>query len=365
METLYRLALSFVPDISVAAKRIIIEHFGSAEALFKVTKEEISELQGSNMGWLEKLQSRQIMEAAESELDYTLKNGIEIITQDSPQYPKNLLECWDAPFLLFYKGSANLTTKRIISIVGTRSSTNYGKTICTELLKQLKVYDPLIVSGLAYGIDGYAHRGALDNKIPTVAVLGHGLDIIYPDLHRSLAEKILEKGGGLLSEFPSKTRPNKYHFPMRNRIIAGIAPVTVVVEASNGGGALITAKQANQYNRVVCAFPGSIYQESSKGCNYLIKSESAHAIRGAKDLAYFMCWDKEDSSQNQKPKSRVGLNKEELQILDFLTQNGPATLDLIYSHSDLGINELPLALLQLELKDWLIQLPGKVYTIKS
>lgn len=365
MEILYKLALSFVPHLSPAAKRVIIAHFGCAEALFRITKEEISELSELNLEWLRILQSKPIMEAAEKELDFTVKNGIKILTQESPDYPKRLLDCEDAPFLLFYKGSANLRDQRIISIVGTRKSTSYGQEICRVFLKQLKTYQPLIVSGLAHGIDGYAHRGALEHKIPTVAVLGHGLDSIYPYMHHGLANKILEDGGGLLSEFPSNTRPNKYHFPMRNRIIAGMAHATVVVEATHGGGAMITAKHANQYNREVFAFPGNIFQESSKGCNYLIKSERAHAIRGAKDLAYFMCWDMEGIKLKQKARSRAGLDTEEIQILDFLTQNGPATVDLIYRHSTLGISELPLALLQLELKDWLMQLPGKVYTIKN
>ncbi|WP_370526653.1 DNA-processing protein DprA [Pedobacter sp. HDW13] len=207
-------------------------------------------------------------------------------------YPKRLKNCFDAPILLYFKGNANLNQQRIISIVGTRNATDYGRNLCRQLCEVLAPYNVLVVSGLAYGIDVAVHKECIANQTTTVGVLGHGLDRLYPQVHKAVSQKMV-LNGGLLSEFPILTNPDRQNFPQRNRIIAGIADVTVVIEASIKGGALITAEIANSYNKDVYAFPGRTNDVYSEGCNFLIKTNRAGLINHPKDLMYYLGWGNE------------------------------------------------------------------------
>lgn len=349
--------------MGVKTTRKLLEHFGSAENLFRKGKQELDHKQSEPTALLKALGNKSILLRAEKELEFVEKNNIQVLAWDGANYPKRLGHCPDAPLILYYKGQDVLDSVRIVSMVGSRNASSYGRNICRDFLKELKDLDPLIVSGIAYGIDAYAHQEALNNKIPTVAVLGHGLDMIYPEAHRRMANEMLEHGG-LLTEYPSQTIPDRFNFPMRNRIIAGIADVTIVVEAAKRGGALITAECANGYNRDVCAFPGNIYQEYSEGCNYLIKTNRAFPITSVEDLEYLMGW--EPIAKRFKPakQNKVTCNAEERSIVDFLHTNGPANIDRLIEETGMTVSALSLLLLRMELKGLVVPLPGKVYVKK-
>lgn len=292
MNILEKIALTKIKGIGPKMGRILLAYIGSVEEIFRSSKKQLLTIPNIGEYIVNNIVSKSYLKDAEQEYNFIQKHGIEIVWIEDKGYPLRLKNCDDAPILLYYKGSARLNFPRVISIVGARNATPYGTKICEDFIQHLKDYDVHIVSGLAYGIDSLAHKDALKYHIPTIGVLGHGLDRIYPSAHRELASRML-KNGGLLTEFPTGTNPESQNFPMRNRIIAGLADVTVVIEASQKSDALITAEIANTYNRDVCAFPGAIDQRYSAGCNYLIKTHRAHLIRHAADLAYLMNWNKE------------------------------------------------------------------------
>lgn len=365
-EILNRVALSFVEGVGVKTARKLLEHFGSAASIF----DYVNELKGQKGSGGQELalirqaiEQKIIFQRAEREIAYAQKNNIQILIWGDEHFPRRLANCSDSPIVLYYKGQAVLDSSRIVSIVGSRNASSYGRTICKDFIKDLKDHNPLIVSGLAYGIDANAHQQAINNKLPTVAVLGHGLDMIYPDAHTRMAKEMLEQGGWL-TEFPSKTIPDRFNFPMRNRIIAGLADVTIVVEAAKRGGALITAECANSYHRDVCAFPGNIYQEYSAGCNYLIKTNRAFPISNVEDLEYLMGWTPVENKFKVKKQNKVSCNPEEKNLLQFLHQNGPANVDKLIEETGMSVSALSLMLLQMELKDLVVSLPGKVYMKK-
>ena len=292
MNILEKIALTKIKGIGPKMGRILLAYIGSVEEIFRSSKKQLLTIPNIGEYIVNNIVSKTYLKDAEQEYNFIQKHGIEIVWIEDKGYPLRLKNCDDAPILLYYKGSARLNFPRVISIVGARNATPYGTKICEDFIQHLKDYDVQIVSGLAYGIDSLAHKDALKYHIPTIGVLGHGLDRIYPSAHRELASRML-KNGGLLTEFPTGTNPESQNFPMRNRIIAGLADVTVVIEASQKSDALITAEIANTYNRDVCAFPGAIDQRYSAGCNYLIKTHRAHLIRHAADLAHLMNWNKE------------------------------------------------------------------------
>jgi DNA processing protein len=265
--------------------------------------------------------------------------------------------------MLYFKGNTDLNKSKIISVVGTRNATDYGREICKNLIANLQVYDPLIVSGLAYGIDGAAHKESLKLGIPTIGVLAHGLDRIYPAQHRTMAEKMLDCGG-LLTEFMSGTIPVTQNFPKRNRIIAGLSDVTIVVEASIKGGALITAELANSYNRDVFAFPGKINDEFSLGCNYLIKTHRANLITKVEDIDYIMGWNRDIEVPAKTQLSLpLNLSADEQIIANVLFSKGSVAVDELSFLTGLQQSRLAVTILGMEMKGNIISLPGKVYKL--
>ena len=357
------LALSFTTGIGAVTLRSLVSNLGSAQAVLNASVKELKRIPGigEKTAFAIKNNQTSAFERAEKEVAFASKHGIEILTPSDKKFPWRLKECYDAPSILYYRGNADLNAKRIVSIVGSRKATHYGKSICNELVEALTDYDVLVVSGLAYGIDSYAHKASIDNKIPTIGVLGHGLDRIYPDINRSLARTMLENGG-ILSEFPSKTQPDRQNFPKRNRIIAGMTDVVIVVEAAIRGGALITAEIANNYNRDVCAFPGNINNEYSKGCNFLIKSHRAHLISRAKDLEYLMNWDAIDSKPNSKQlELELELSSNEKKVYDYIKINQPVGIDQLAIKIKVAQSKMTLILLELEMKGLLVALPGKIF----
>lgn len=361
MALVYQVALTRVKGVGNALAKQLINHCGDAEAVFRSSKKHLALVPGIGERVAENILRKEVMEVAEKEMTFIDKHKINVMFWSEPDYPKKLKQCIDAPVLLYFKGAAHLQAQKVISIVGTRNATDYGKRICDEFVASFKEEDMLVVSGLAHGIDSFAHQACLKHGVNTIGVLGHGLDRIYPADNRKLALDMLQQGG-LLTEYPSGTNPDRQNFPSRNRIIAGLADVTVVVEANIKGGALITAEIANAYNRDVCAFPGDINKRASAGCNHLIKTHRAHLISSADDLAYLMNW---DFSQKKKMETQLSfefdLNPQEKQVYDIVQVDGQISIDTLAHKANLPQSKLAILLLELEMKGALIALPGKMY----
>ncbi len=363
MSPVHQIALAKVNGVGPVAGRQLLAHFGNAESIFAASRQELQAIPGINTRVVDAIVGKAALIEAEKEMRFVERHGIQVFLYGQAGYPTRLGECPDAPLALYYKGNADLNATRIISIVGTRNATAYGKSICAEFVKALYPYRVIVVSGLAYGIDSHAHRNALATGIPTVGVLGHGLDRIYPTTNREMAAKMVD-GGGLLTEFTSGTHPEKFNFPMRNRIIAGMADVTVVVEAAARGGALITAEIANGYHRDVCAFPGNVNQEFSMGCNYLIKTNRAHLITCTKDLEYLMDWAiAEQAAQPRQLQLAVSLGAQAQRVYDAIRDAGQIAIDELSTKLQYPQNKLAITLLELELDGIIAVLPGKVYRL--
>lgn len=345
----------------VTAKQLL-NRFITPEGIFKANKQELMQVPGVGALTAQYILGKEALVKAQEQLKFIAQYQVQVLFYTDDNYPSRLRNCEDAPVLLYYRGTANLNHPRIVSIVGTRMATNYGKLLCKQLAEVLAPYDVLIVSGLAYGIDVTSHQESLAHGMATVGVLAHGLDRMYPQVHGPLAKRMV-LNGGLLTEFAPYTNPDKENFPKRNRIIAGIADVTIVVEAASKGGALITADIANSYHRDVYAFPGRSTDPYSEGCNFLIKTNRAGLISHAKDLPYFLGWEaplqKELPSLEELPEALCGV---ELQILKALKVS-VLEIDELGRKLKLPQSELSLHLLNLEILGRLISLPGKRYQL--
>lgn len=303
------------------------------------------------------------------ELAYVETEGVRVLTPCDSGYPRRLWECVDAPLVLYARGEACLNARRVVSVVGTRRCTRYGQDLIHSFVHRLKELCPevLVVSGLAYGVDIHTHRAALDEGNPTVAVLAHGLDQIYPRMHRDTAVRMLAQGG-LLTEFMAGTNADKRNFVQRNRIVAGISDVTVVVESANKGGSLITAGLANDYNREVMAFPGRVTDGCSAGCNSLIRANRAALITSAQDLVEMMGWETEAERRSAlargiQPELFPELSPEEQQVAQALQGSDKCHLNQLSLHTDLPISRLSGILFGLEMKGVVKMLPGGMYRL--
>lgn len=365
MSQLHQVALTYIKNIGPTLAKSLVSYFGSAEEVFNAPKVKWMKVPGIGEKTVELMDMGSALEKAAEELKFIEKNNIDVIFYTDSRYPKRLKSCNDSPALLYAKGSMNLNSQRIISIVGTRNATDYGKQLCRQLVEELKPYNVLVISGLALGIDVAAHKECVKHNVPTVGVLGHGLDRMYPSQNRSTAEKMLENGG-LLSEYPSGTIPDRENFPQRNRIVAGIADATIVIEASIKGGALITAEIANSYNRDVFAFPGRIGDDYSEGCNFLIRNNKAALLTGAADLAYCLGWEKIDSSKQiiEQLVLPIDLSTDERLIFDILQQHKmPLAIDDISIKTSMATSKLAMNLLNMEMQGYIRSLPGKTYAL--
>ena len=364
MSLLHQIALTRIPEVGDITARNLLSYCGTAEAIFKSKKQQLEKIPGIGPKTASHISNYQAFERAERELKFIDKHKIKPYFITDEDYPKRLKNCVDSPILLYFKGQADFNCGKVLSIVGTRNSTEYGKELCKELLANLKIHQPLVVSGLAYGIDSLAHKECLKNSIATIGVLGHGLDRIYPAQNRALAEKMLDCGG-LLSEFVSETTPSRENFPKRNRIIAGMADATIVVEASIKGGALITAEIANSYNRDVFAFPGKVIDEYSAGCNYLIKTHRANLISNAGDLEYLLGWTTSAANIKTTPQLSLmlDLSPDEKQLVSVLQEKGNVAIDDLSLLCEFPQSKLAVTILGLEMQGIIIALPGKVYKL--
>ena len=364
-EGVFLLALSQLDGIGPLSVRKLLRHFGTAREVFAGKAHELMQVQGMQARRVQSILALSDFSKAQRELEWCRERGIRAIGISDPDYPARLRHCDDAPVILFVRGDADLSAQRMIAIVGTRRITDYGRHFTYDLVRSLAPYNVSIVSGLAYGVDIQAHRAALEYGVPTIAVLGHGLDRMYPASHSKSAEQMTQKGGALLTEFVSGTNPDRENFPMRNRIVAGMCDATVVIESGLQGGSMITAELANGYHRDVFAVPGRIGDDRSEGCNLLIKSHRAHLLQGAADLAYIMAWEKPGSEAKKAVQRKifVELNAEEERIVACLKEQSPLQADQLALGLQLPTSALMVHLLQLELNGLIRSLPGKFYEL--
>jgi len=357
-ELLYRVALTFIPNIGHVLAKNLVSYCGSPEAVFKQSKNKLLKIPGIGARNAESILSFTDFKRVEEECAFIQKHKIKTLFYTDEAYPARLKHIADSPVILYCLGNADYNAPRMIGMVGTRRITDYGKDITLQLVEGLQPYGCTIVSGLLYGVDIAAHKAALDNALPTIGVVGHGLDRIYPAQHAPTAKKMLGTGG-LLTEYPSNTNPDKENFPSRNRIVAGICDAVVIVETDIKGGSMITAEIAFDYNRDVFAIPGRTIDERSKGCNHLIKSNKAALVENAADIAYALGW---DIAARKKPKVQLNLvlNGNEEKIYSLLRE-AEMGIDEISFKTGLGLNEASLALLEMELNGIVKSLPGKMY----
>ena len=359
---MYQISLTLLPKVGDVSAKKLIAYCGGAEAVFKESKKNLLLIPGIGSVIANSIVSQDLLSVAEFEMTFMDQNNIKPIYFLDDDYSFRLKQCGDAPILLYTQGTIDLNAKKIISIVGTRRATDYGKHSTERLIEGLSDFDDvLVVSGLAYGIDIAAHKACLKYNVPTLAVLAHGLDRIYPQLHSQVSKEI-QKQGGLISDFMSGTPPNRENFPKRNRIIAGLADATLVVEARKKGGALITADIANSYSRDVFAVPGRVGDKNSEGCNNLIRRNQAALVQSSVDIGYLMNWDKEVPKNEGKQVSLfLDLDKDEQEVMGILASKEKLNLDLIALQAKLSIPRIMQVLLQLELKGFVRTLPGNLY----
>ncbi|MFN3918297.1 MAG: DNA-processing protein DprA [Flavobacteriales bacterium] len=362
-EIQHAIAFRLCKGVGVYTALKLIEEFGSAQNIYKNynvknTRGSVAERKLST-----ELKKEEHLKRAEREVEFILKNKITCFHFLDKNYPKRLKLCPDAPLILFGKGNLNLNPKLSLAIVGTRNASEYGKSMCRKIVETLAPFDVTIYSGLAVGIDKQVHQAALYYKLPTVGVLAHGLDRIYPNSHRKLAIQMLEKGG-LLTEYITETIPNRENFPMRNRIVAGMADAALVVETATRGGSMITVELAHSYNRDVFAIPGRTVDEFSAGCNKLIKTQKAALVESGEDILYQMGWVKEELEKAVVQKQLfVELNSEEEKIVKLLSTDKPVAFDDLLAETQMPISKLSSLLLNLEFKGVTKPMPGKMYAL--
>ncbi len=361
-ELFHQIRLSLVSGVGPVKAKNLILNCGSASAVFKEKASTLSAIPDIGPATVKAIKEKELSLRAEREVMFIENHNIQAFFFQDSNYPQRLKHCEDSPILVYFKGTGSLNRQRIISIVGTRRATPYGRQFCADLLSSLKPLSPLVVSGLAFGIDIAAHRAALDNELPTVACVAHGLDKIYPPAHAATAVEMTNKGG-LLSEHLSGTLPDREFFPMRNRIIAGMADCTIVIETNLKGGSIITAHLAHSYGREVFAVPGRYTDSSSQGCNDLIKKNIAAILTGPNDLIDYMGWEKPSGPSNsvQLPLFEE-LTDAEQTIMKLLLGQTKQSIDDLALLSGLAISTLSSLLLSMEFKGLVKCLPGKHYS---
>lgn len=361
----YEIALTQLFMVGPRSAHLLLEHFGSAEALFREKPEILRTIGGVGAYLADEGYRQEALRRADKELKFISENNISALSINDSDYPFRLKQCPDSPIVIYRTGTCDLNVQKVLSIVGTRKITQYGRDLTESFVKTLSQSNPdvLIVSGLAYGVDITAHRAALQNQLPTVGVVAHGLDTVYPSSHTNIAARMCREGGAVVTEYLSNTRPDAHNFLHRNRIIAGLADVVVVVESASKGGSLTTANIANDYNRDVMAFPGRVGDESSTGCNRLIRDHKAEIITSADDLINLLGWNK----NVQKPCQQNlfdSLSDEQLRVVDIL-KDEPQHINIISSAIGISIQRTSALLTEMSFDDIVQQLPGDVYALRK
>ena len=360
-QLLYKIGLTLIPGVGDISGKKLVAYCGGPEAVFLEKRRSLEKIPGIGAQTVQSIVNQNVLGRSEEEILFIDKNEIKPLFYLDKEYPKRLQHCADSPMMLYYKGNADLNEQRALAIVGTRNATDYGKSVCEQLIEDLRNDKILINSGLAYGIDSCAHRAAVKYSIPTVGVLAHGLDRIYPYLNKGLADRMLEHGA-LVTEFMSGTNPDRENFPRRNRIVAGMSDAVVVIESAKRGGAMITADIANSYNRDVFAFPGRVGDAYSEGCNYFIRTNRAVLIESAANIRYVMGWDS-DNKNNAVFQTKLfrDFSEDEQKILDSFQGEQECYIDDIMIRSQMQVSKIAGCLLTLEFDGIISALPGKKY----
>jgi DNA processing protein len=358
----YKLALTLIPKIGAITAKKLIAYVGSPEGVFRETPTNLRRIPGIGGYLAGQVSLRNFVAEAETEILAMKKSKISCVYYQDPEYPWRLKNCDDGPLILYYKGSPDFSRTKILSIVGTRNATSHGKEVCESLIAELsaKYPDLIIVSGLAYGIDITAHRLSLEYGLDTFAVLAHGLNTIYPSSHLDSALRIM-KQGGLLSDFHSSIKPERNNFLRRNRIIAGLAEATLVIESAEKGGALITAEIASSYNREVLAIPGRVKDTYSVGCNNLIKNNIAALINNASDIESLLNWETTKQAIERQQTITLPLSEDETKIIQCISKESGIGQEIISVRTGIPIHKLIGTLLQMELRNWITVMPGNLY----
>jgi DNA processing protein len=362
-ELLYQLALTQVPNIGDVHAKILLQHFGSASAVFAAKAPDLERLEGIGSVRAQSLRRFRDFDGLQPELKFLERYGISTHFFTEPHYPQRLQHCYDPPALLFSKGAPDLNVARIVAIVGTRNASEYGRQWTEKFISELAPFNTTIVSGLAFGIDAVAHKAALKFGLPTVAVVAHGLAHLYPSEHAGLARELVRAGGGIFTEHLSHVKPDKHHFPLRNRIVAGICDAVVVVETAVKGGSMITARLADSYNRDVFALPGRVIDKGSSGCLHLIRTQKAQLITGAEDFVESMGWTEKKNTAPTQSKLFLDLNDEERTLVEILERHSPVHIDELNLQGNFRPSQLAGLLLELEFKGVVRSLPGKQFRL--
>jgi len=359
---LYALALQNVAKIGDITAKKLIHHCGSVEAVFKEKKNNLLKIDGIGSILISDLYNKNHFLEAEGELKFIENNDIHCHYFTDDSYPERLKHCIDGPIVLFQAGNINLDTQRVISIVGARKITTQGIANCENLVEQLAPFNPVIVSGFAYGTDITAQKAALKHNLQTIGCLAHGLNQIYPKVHKKYVAEV-ERYGGFLTDFWSTDEFDRNNFLKRNRIIAGLSEATIVIESAEKGGSLVTADIANSYNREVFAVPGRITDSQSTGCNNLIKVQRAHLLSNPMDVPYILNWQLETNQKTIQKKLFIELDKDERVIYNYLKDNGKELLDSIALKCNMPTFRAASLLLNMELKGVIRPLPGKQFEV--
>lgn len=360
----HQIALTLLPQVGPVTAKTLVNYCGSAEAVFRASRKELLKIPGIGAAAIAHVHTPEPQRLAERELLFLEEHHVAALFYTDPKYPFRLLQCYDSPALIYFKGSdlELLNAERIIAIIGTRQPTDHGKAICEELTEGLQPFNTMVVSGLAYGIDITAHRKSCALNIPNIGVLGHGLASIYPSQHRSTALKMIENGG-LISEYLHNAKPDREHFPMRNRIIAGLCDALLVVETAASGGSMITANLAMRNDREIFAVPGRPREPKSAGCNYLIRSHQAKLIECAADIAAALRWDEPVKSRAIQTQLFLDLDPAEKALVDIVRERPEIQIDELGLAAGLGTGALASLILGLEFRGVLRTLPGKRYLV--
>ncbi|TDH21301.1 DNA-protecting protein DprA [Segetibacter sp. 3557_3] len=361
-DLLYQVGLTLVPNIGAVHAKTLLDHFGDAESIFKAKLKDLGRLDGIGDVRAGNIKSFNNFSRAEDEIRFIEKYKIHPLFIRSENYPRRLQKCYDAPLLLYYRGNADINNNKVLAIVGTRTNTDYGRQVTEQLVHDLASLNVLVVSGLAFGIDAIAHKVAIKQQLPTIGVVGHGLDRIYPADHTALAKEMLQQGG-ILTEFRSQTKPDKHHFPLRNRLVAGISDATVVVETGIKGGSLITAEMAELYKRDVFAVPGRTIDPKSAGCNYLIKTRKAEPLFDSAQLLEQLGWQTKKTRAKPQGELFVNLSDDETILVDILKEKEITHIDELFLKSSLTSSAVAAAMLSLEFQNVVTSLPGKQYRL--
>jgi DNA processing protein len=369
-DLLHGLALCNIPGIGPVWAKKLLQHFGDASAIFKASLHDLARIEGLGETRAKAITGFVAFDQMEKELAFIEKYGVKCLFFTDQDYPQRLSCVREAPAILFYMGSADLNSRRIISIVGTRSPTAYGRQATERLVAGLSPFGPLIVSGLADGIDGIAHRAAITHSLPSVGVLGHGLDQIYPSEHAPLAREMIRQGGGLLTPFTPHSKSAPYHFPLRNRIVASMSDALVVAETRPDGGSMLTVGNAHTYGKKIFAFPGRLTDQRSAGCNQLIQQGVARLLVDGSQLATALGWDATKASRGRQtslfpPPSEQHLAADEKTLLHLLKNEEKVSIDRLAAQTQLNSSAISVALLNLELQGWIVSLPGKMYRLAA